>query len=119
MGALIKDLVTCRQILKNIRFIWTNFLKMKILLSCAIMLSMLFLAYCEENDCALLDICYNDGDIQRIHHVGWWEVCGYFCYLTDGCEYWTFHDDGYCSLKTGNEYVQSSWNCISGDKNCH
>merc|ERR1712243_379481 len=70
-----------------------------------------------QGTCPLYDTDFYGTDIHRIHDVSSWGTCGYFCYITSGCHYWSWHSNGDndCILKSTMGNVYDIDHVISGD----
>merc|ERR1711962_293407 len=72
------------------------------------------------DSCPMQNIDYYGTELHWIDNVSSWGTCGYFCYITPDCHYWSWHTggDNDCFLKSTRGNIYNIDGVISGDRNC-
>ena len=74
----------------------------------------------EKDTCPMNNITSYGFFFHTIHSVSTWAECGDFCFLTDGCQFWTWDtNDHGCWLKNDDYGYDAQDYRISGYKNCY
>merc|ERR1712133_163811 len=112
MGSVVKKIVDDRP---------SRIIRMKLLNLCIVVVFLSTVVNGDADQCPLYNIEYQGVDVDYFAGIARWEECGYLCYITSGCHYWTWktNGDNICFLKQSFQGIDNANDRISGHKDCY